>query len=235
MHYISAFTNALSMDNVEALQPWYNLYGDDGMQYIMNQNKSSQACNIAAQYGNLSMLQYLHQNGFSWSTDTPAHAASNGHLDCLKYLYENGCPWNTHTCRKAVNYKQVDCLRYAHENGCPFSSDLTSIFTSLACLQYLYENGCEWDSNTCRTYALGQNIERLTYVHERGAPWDKELFILVRGFQKYGNVNSRHNYDAILQYMRDQGCPGSTMSDVELTDLNGQDVSQIAVNQYYYQ
>ena len=50
---------------------------------------------IAADFGHLSMLQYVHENG----GELTAQAFSNTqyhdppHLTCLRFLIANGCPW----------------------------------------------------------------------------------------------------------------------------------------------
>ena len=46
-------------------------------------------------------------------------AAKFGHLDILKYLHENGAPWNSWTCFYARENNHLECLNYAKENGCP--------------------------------------------------------------------------------------------------------------------
>ena len=43
----------------------------------------------------------------------------NGHLPALQYLHENGCPWDSNTCRTAAHDKHWDCLQYAVDNKCP--------------------------------------------------------------------------------------------------------------------
>ena len=64
------------------------------------------------------MLQYLHENGCPWNSETCLYAADNGHLPALKYLHENGCPWDEGTCAYATVNEHWDCLQYAVDNKC---------------------------------------------------------------------------------------------------------------------
>ena len=64
-------------------------------------------------------LQYLHENGCPWDSNTCLYAADNGDLPVLKYLHENGCPWDRCTCLFAANHKHWDCLQYLVDNKCP--------------------------------------------------------------------------------------------------------------------
>lgn len=226
---LSNLSDIIISGDIDALKSFPERYGEAGIMYLNRRRLIDSDCNMAAKHGKLAMLQYLHNNGFNWSTTTPKIAASYGHLDCLKYLHEHGCPWDHQTCRGAVCYKQIECLRYAHKNGCSIQNcGLMEIPTSLACLQYLHENGCPWSYMTCQIYALRHKLECLAYAHEHGAPWDEDTFIPIRGFCKYGEKAIREKYNDVLQYMRDHGCPGSTLTDTELTkeltDANGVDL-----------
>jgi hypothetical protein len=80
----------------------------------------------------LSCLQYAHDHGCPWNTNTCSIAAREGHLECLRYAHEHGCHWNKHTFYLVndaltsqnkspdlvvINTGLVDCIRYAHEHG----------------------------------------------------------------------------------------------------------------------
>ena len=36
----------------------------------------------------------------------------------LQYMHENGCPWDSNTCTAAAKANSLRCLQYAHEHGC---------------------------------------------------------------------------------------------------------------------
>jgi hypothetical protein len=109
----------------------------------------SSACSIAAFYGHLECLKYLHEEvkaPWDWQTaawaaekghlhileylverkydifcaDACADAAKNGHLDCLKYLHETAkAPWNKVAVQWAHKRNHPECLQYLLDNDCP--------------------------------------------------------------------------------------------------------------------
>ena len=100
---------------------------------------------IAALYGQLKCLKYLHNNGCPWDVFTCSSAAENGKLDCLKYLHSNGCPWSVVTCSAAAENGHIDCLKYAHRNGCPWNGTTCASAAQnghIECLEYAQSNGC---------------------------------------------------------------------------------------------
>jgi len=50
-------------------------------------NDSEDYSFVAASYGYLDVLKYLHENDCPWDERTCYYASLNGHLDCLKYLH----------------------------------------------------------------------------------------------------------------------------------------------------
>ena len=47
-------------------------------------------------------------------------AAEYGHLDCLKYLHETAkAPWNSWAVREAHKNNQPECVQYLLDNNCP--------------------------------------------------------------------------------------------------------------------
>ena len=99
----------------------------------------------AVNFGQLSVLQYLHEKGYVWDEGTCAKAAENGHLDCLIYLHEQGCPWDRRTCMYAARNGHLDCLRYAFDHGCPYDIEICKAvaikYKRDRCLQYIMDVG----------------------------------------------------------------------------------------------
>jgi len=81
-------------------------------------------CGYFASVGNLELLKYAHENGYSWDSLTCYYAVECVHLECLKYAHENGCEWDSSTCSNAAANGHLECLRYAHENGCDWDSSI---------------------------------------------------------------------------------------------------------------
>jgi hypothetical protein len=160
-------------------------------------------CVYAAANGHLDCLRYAHEQGCPWDTETCRYAAQGGHLDCLRYAHEHGCPWNTDTCRYAAEYSHLDCLRYAHEHGCPWNTDTcryAALNGHLDCLRYAHEHGCPWHSFTCRCAALNGHLDCLQYAHEHGCPWDIDTC-------RFAALNGHLD---CLQFSHKHGCPWNT-------------------------
>ncbi len=76
-------------------------------------------CDFSAYYGQLDILKWAHENGYTWNAKTCSSAAVNGHLECLKYLRENNCEWDNNVYLNANKYEHKGLLEWAMENGCP--------------------------------------------------------------------------------------------------------------------
>ena len=140
-----------------------------------------EAVNEAVEDGRLDILMDFHKqykNKCYWHKETCLIAAQYGHLYCLKYLHENRFRWTSLTCRYAARYGHLECLKYAHENGCPWD-EYTCFYAAtsghLECLRYAYKNGCPWNADTCLIAAQKGHFDCLKYAHENGCPYPKEL------------------------------------------------------------
>ena len=51
-------------------------------------------CNFLAEYGNLHLLIYAHENGAPFEDNICDKAYKNGHIDCVKYILSTGFIWN---------------------------------------------------------------------------------------------------------------------------------------------
>ena len=72
---------------------------------------------MAAEAGQLAVLQYLCEHGCPWNARTCSMAAVGGHMDVLRYAYDSGCPWNEATCYMAAQGGHLDVLKYARDRG----------------------------------------------------------------------------------------------------------------------
>jgi len=73
---------------------------------------------VAAFYGHLDIVIYLHDYGCPWEKKCCHHASRNGHLEVLKYLHENGCPWDQLCYEFASTNGHLEVLKYLYQNGC---------------------------------------------------------------------------------------------------------------------
>ncbi len=99
----------------------------------------SHICALAAEDGNLKILQFAHEQGYPWDENTTKFAALNGHLHCLEYAFLHGCPSDEDTCNYAALNGEFECLKFAHENKFElgyFTCAMAAAGGDLVCLIY---------------------------------------------------------------------------------------------------
>lgn len=111
------------------------------------------------------IIQYLHERGFSVPDTLYNVAALSGRRDVLEYFhlhqmkahaefgedYRSWKAWDEGTCHLAAREGHLECLKYLHKSGCPWDKATTEAAVTnghLPCLQYARENGCSWDFNS---------------------------------------------------------------------------------------
>jgi hypothetical protein len=107
---------------------------------------------IAAHDGDLRLLKYLRKQGHVWQGTECCAAAATGQLTCLQYAHEDGCGFGGGrfggrcACTEAFCKGQVDCLQYAHERKCnaSFIEYSNCDLTSIECLQYILDRPTEF-------------------------------------------------------------------------------------------
>lgn len=84
-------------------------------------------CDVAAEYGQLEILKFLHENELGGcTTEAMDYAAAGGHVEIVKFLHENrqeGC--TTEAMDGAAQYGFLDVIKFLHENrkeGCTTSA-----------------------------------------------------------------------------------------------------------------
>ena len=108
--------------NAQAMSNGLTGLMDDGnsfemIKYLHKNNllntKNAELCALAAKYGDLKVLKYLHEHKYAWDERTCNFAEQNGHLECFKYAYELDCPWS----RTTKNIKgHRDIIEYMNKN-----------------------------------------------------------------------------------------------------------------------
>ena len=158
-------------------------------------------CEQAAKKGFLDILQYLHENGYSWNWKTCKNAAKNGHLKCLKYAGENDCSFYSDLTSLAARNGHLDILQYLYSLNFPWHGNTCSEAARnrhLDCLKFARENGCPWDASTCKSAVESGSLEILKYARENGCPWDEKIICSKAALS--GNLK-------MLIYARENGCP----------------------------
>jgi len=83
--------------------------------------KNKRLMALAAQHGQLPILQWLRQNGCPWDAQTPCWAARGGHRDVLEWCHANDCPWDDFTSLWAAMDGDLPLLQWVIEQGCPWN------------------------------------------------------------------------------------------------------------------
>ena len=66
------------------------------------------------------MLQWLHNHGCPWDSETCRAAAIGGHLAMLQWARERHCPWDKGNVRApAAHGGHVDIVSWLDEQGVP--------------------------------------------------------------------------------------------------------------------
>jgi hypothetical protein len=147
-------------------------------------------CSLAAQGGNVLVLQYVIEYGCTLDAHVCYTAAYYGNLACLQCAREYGCPWDSGTCEAAACSGQLECLRYALVHGCPLSRSLCTRAGRtghLECLILARAHSAFWEQTTCVEIALGGHVDCFQYAATHGCPmhYDKCTITAAR----YGRVS----------------------------------------------
>ena len=139
-------------------------------------------CDIAALSGNLPMIQWLREHGFSWSSTACSKAASKGHLELLKWMHE--CPWNEDSVISAARYGYLETLKWLINNGCPWSIDNLLLNAvrggSVEVLEYSNTfPHVEWRKVHCQEAVFTENFEALKWLIDKKCPWKADIFLSI--------------------------------------------------------
>lgn len=101
----------------------------------------------ASENGNLSLLEFLYNNGCPFDNLSFRAAAKNGHVNCLKFLVEHGCENNVLSFDEVITNGHLDCLKYMVEIGMNIENwmvELSFKRGQYKIFQYLLEKGLEF-------------------------------------------------------------------------------------------
>ena len=188
--------------------------------------------NIAARYGSISCLIFLHENEYPWIEDTwnnheiPntwEYAVMSGNVDCLQYLHDNGCkleidPQSPNLLYLAILYRNVNGLKCLFKNGYNlYYRDALIYYASqqgdINSLIFLVETYKDYyhDYSNYSTAMLTGHVDCLQYLHKRGGDWPEWLphFIAVNG------------YIGSFIYAHVNGCPMNILEMMDMFVLHG--------------
>jgi hypothetical protein len=142
---------------------------------------TERTCAIAAQYGGVEVLQWLHvEQGCPWDAATSCNLAmfSNIPIEALTWAREQGCPWNASLCTNCAYSGRLEVLKWAREQGCPWDSvtcTISAMKGHLHVLQWARNNGAPWNTNVCDFAVSGSRRDMLSWARENGAPWTEQI------------------------------------------------------------
>ena len=95
----------------------------------------SSTCQLAAQGGNLEVLQWAREQTppCPWNVSTCKYAAQGGHLELLQWAHNHGCPWDEDTFVHAAIHGHIGVIQWAFERGCPWDKRIPTLVFHLLC------------------------------------------------------------------------------------------------------
>jgi hypothetical protein len=107
-----------------------------------------ETCALAAETGDLGLLQWLRANGCPWDSDTIYRAARQGYADVVKWARARGHLWNERACVEAARHGRLGTLRWLRHQGCPWGATVCKEAASkghLRAVKWAIDNGCRWN------------------------------------------------------------------------------------------
>jgi hypothetical protein len=186
----------LSVHTVAAAKIWLAELGQS--------SPADRACNVAAQFGRLEILQYFKQQGCEWSAETCELAVIGGHFLLLQWMRTPNdrwgqCPWSRNTCTTAAKNGHLNILQWARANSCGWNTMTCSLAARnghFHILQWARAYGCDWNSWTCAEAALNGHLHVLQWARANGCGWDALTC----------SAAARNGHLHILQWARANGC-----------------------------
>ena len=138
-----------------------------------------QACNIAAEHGDVALLDYFARQGVSINQYTLRIAAENGHLNCLTYIHHAleqkriAFPYKDFVCPLAVSRGYVDCVKFLVEHGMPIQEQMCMTAAEVgysSLLKYLLKNSNYRSDLIVGIAARYGKVACLQCAVERGCP-----------------------------------------------------------------
>jgi hypothetical protein len=158
-------------------------------------------CVAAAAGGQLDMLVFLRERGFSLDGLTYEAAAEGDHLDVVMFLCEHGCPGAERACCAAASRGHLRILEVLHARGaCPLTGLVLwhAVYRGqLEVVTWLRQRGCPWGHGTMGTAASAGNLQMVQLLRAQGCPLGEEAC--------WNAV--WHGHLEVLQFLVEQGCP----------------------------
>jgi hypothetical protein len=139
------------------------------------------ASNLAAQYGHMHVLQYLHAEGCEKGRSVCYAAADNGDLEMLKWARKHDYPWDQHgpnnvvfVCGAAAGSYNIELMAWLiQQPGVQLSAGLMAAAAGVGDItmcEFLLANQCPWSEHTCLHAANRGEVDMLRWLREHGCP-----------------------------------------------------------------
>ncbi len=167
---------------------------------------SNRLFQLAAEKGNIKILDWLRDNDCPWHEQTFLTAINHGDLYLCMWLKRDGCPWDASTFFMAAGKNsKLHILQWLQENGCPWDEQTyypAVMEGNLDAVRWLRENGCPWDEQTFLAAALQENLDLMKWLLLNNCPWDYRTFDAISD----SAISDRGN-NMILEWLIENHCP----------------------------
>ncbi|GFR45488.1 hypothetical protein Agub_g6832 [Astrephomene gubernaculifera] len=158
----------------------------------------------------LDRLRWLHSKGYKLEAEAALYLARNGNVQALEYLLseevrpEDWCSRMAFACGlQAAAGGHLAALQLLHTHGCPMNEyilERAAQGEQLHVLVWLVEELGEAVQLSAKTFSAAAkscNVALLSWLRERGCPWDGEAFVKA----------ARAGGEEALEWLVEQGCP----------------------------
>ena len=183
---------------------------------------SEATCQAAADHGHMHVLQHLHAEGCMSGRVCDAAAARRGDLVMLKWAHEHGYSWDsTDICKSAVYSHNAELMAWlVQQPGVELTADVMATAAQSgdkAMCELLLANQCPLDVQCCLCAAQAGihkhgNFELLRWFRQHNCPWWVED--LAHQAAQDGSI-------ALLEYMQQEGVEFTVELLTELLSVAG--------------
>jgi hypothetical protein len=164
----------------------------------------------AAGRNQLTVVQFLREQGCPLSESLFRSAAGRGHIAMCIYLHAEQCPWDDITSNCAASRGGLDTLRWLRERGCPWSAYVVSMCVassgSIDVMVYLQQQGIVFTARILRDMlciaGAHKRLAAAKWLRQKGAEWP--------AVQRWPDLIVRSWSDDVLAWARAEGCTSPT-------------------------
>lgn len=157
----------------------------------MGATPNAEWCIVAAEQGDLSVLQWVRLVGAPWDGGAYWAAARAGHLHVLNFLLEHRCPFENEyedldaqgglDCAliRSATGGHLAASQWLHKHGaipCTFVTACAAGSGQIPLLNWLFSIDAPFDYEATMEACECEQMEALHWLHAHGVPWNKFAF-----------------------------------------------------------